>query len=326
MDSILCVPRLGHLWTRLTRNRTTSGAGDMPEGWDLDNTLLSGLGIGLFETMRYVYTEAPSFERFERWILEANGGAIAPERIARLNAALAGGLPAGDPLPEPVLSAGDLAFFEEHGYVILHDAVPSQVFTAAERAIWEAVGGDPQHPDTWYGGPQGHSIWVPLLRHPALGAARESRRISGAFAQLWKRTDLWPTIDQTGFNPPERGGWQFPGPHLHWDMSLERPIHFGLQGILYLTDTGADQGAFTCVPGFHRHIEEWLAALPPDADPRREDLRALGPEPIAGRAGDLIIWHHALPHGSSPNRSRLPRIVQYLTLRPTTWPYARGWR
>lgn len=326
MDSILGVPRLRHLWTRLTQGRTTPGATATSEGWDLDNTLLGGLGIGLFETMRYVYAEAPSFEQFERWILEANGGAIAPERIARLNAALAGELPPGGPLPEPALSAADLAFFEEHGYVILHDAVPPEVFTAAERAIWEAVGADPERPDTWYRGPQGHSIWVPLLRHPALNAARESRRIVAAFSQLWGRSDLWPTIDQTGFNPPEREGWRFPGPHLHWDMSLERPIHFGLQGILYLTDTGPEQGAFTCIPGFHRRIEEWLAALPPDADPRLVDLRPLGPVPIAGRAGDLIIWHNALPHGSSPNRTRKPRIVQYLTLRPTTWPYARQWK
>jgi ectoine hydroxylase-related dioxygenase (phytanoyl-CoA dioxygenase family) len=29
-------------------------------------------------------------------------------------------------------------------------------------------------------------------------------------------------------------------------------------------------------------------------------------------AGDLIIWHHALPHGSSPNTSTVPRVVQYI--------------
>ena len=66
-----------------------------------------------------------------------------------------------------------------------------------------------------------------------------------------------------------------------------------VQGVLYLTDTAANQGAFRCVPGFHRRIETWLKSLPSGADPRREDLEKFGAVPIAGRAGDLIIWHQA---------------------------------
>ena len=38
--------------------------------------------------------------------------------------------------------------------------------------------------------------------------------------------------------------------------------------------------------------------------------------PVAGKAGDLVIWHSALPHGSSPNSSDRPRIVQYITMSP----------
>ena len=34
-------------------------------------------------------------------------------------------------------------------------------------------------------------------------------------------------------------------------------------------------------------------------------------------AGDLIIWHKALPHGSRPNSAKRPRIVQYLSMYPT---------
>jgi ectoine hydroxylase-related dioxygenase (phytanoyl-CoA dioxygenase family) len=48
--------------------------------------------------------------------------------------------------------------------------------------------------------------------------------------------------------------------------------------------------------------------------------------PIAGRAGDLVIWHHALPHGSSPNRAERPRIVQYLKMHPTGWTHHETWR
>ncbi|MGZ0787900.1 phytanoyl-CoA dioxygenase family protein [Pseudomonas saponiphila] len=37
---------------------------------------------------------------------------------------------------------------------------------------------------------------------------------------------------------------------------------------------------------------------------------------MAAKAGDLIIWHHALPHGASPNRGTLPRMVQYINFYP----------
>ncbi len=90
---------------------------------------------------------------------------------------------------------------------------------------------------------------------------------------------------------------------------MKTPIPFGTQGILYLTDTPPEQGAFTLVPGFQRWGEAWLAQLPRGADPRRQDLYALGPRAIGGRAGDLIIWHQALPHGASPNRGTRPRLV-----------------
>jgi ectoine hydroxylase-related dioxygenase (phytanoyl-CoA dioxygenase family) len=79
------------------------------------------------------------------------------------------------------------------------------------------------------------------------------------------------------------------------------------------------------VPGFHRRLTDWLSGLPPDADPRTQDLRSLA-TPIAGRAGDLIIWRHELPHGSSPNRAERPRIVQYMTMRPSNWEQNPVWK
>ena len=48
------------------------------------------------------------------------------------------------------------------------------------------------------------------------------------------------------------------GPHLHWDVSVKTPIPLGTGGILYLTDTPPEQGAFTLVPGFQRWGEAWL--------------------------------------------------------------------
>lgn len=318
----LGILHLKRFWSRAIASR--SGYADPGEPAP-DNVLLCGLHLGTHETASFLLESAPDFAAFEAWVLAINGGAIAPERMDRINAALAGRLRPGTPTAA-ALTAEDLAFWNEHGYVVLHDAVPSRQCEDAARAIYDFMGVDPANPDTWYANPRGHSIWVPLLRHPAFQANRESPRIHAAFAQLWGRTDLWPSIDQGGFNPPEKPGWSFPGPRLHWDVSIAQPVPLGIQGILYLTDTAPDQGAFTCVPGFHRRLARWLETLPPGADPRDHTvLDRLGAIPIPGRAGDLILWHHALPHGSSPNRSPRPRVAQYLKLSPTHFDVNPVW-
>jgi hypothetical protein len=321
--SALGIPHLESLLAR-----TRAGTPGTPADWVADNTLLDGLGLGLRETLEYLLSQRPALAQVEQWILERNGGSVPAALVARINAAIAGEISDNDrdtSFLEPALTPEDLAFWDENGYIILHDAVPEEGRRAAELAIYEFLGVKPDDPQTWYGGPQGASIWVPFLHHPALVANRHSPRIHSAFAQLWRRRDLWVTTDQCGFNPPERPGWQFPGPYLHWDTSLNQPMPFGTQGILYLTDTAAGQGAFQCVPGFHRKIADWLQSLPPELDPRGVDLSAQAVR-IAGRAGDLVIWHQFLPHGSSPNRSARLRVVQYINMRPSDWEYDAVWK
>ena len=41
-------------------------------------------------------------------------------------------------------------------------------------------------------------------------------------------------------------------------------------------------------------------------------------ESVPGNAGDLIIWHSALPHSNSSNTTDQPRIAQYITMNPVT--------
>jgi Phytanoyl-CoA dioxygenase (PhyH) len=314
---IVGVPYLRVMWARMQAAR--AGDAQPPEAavWEKEVTVMRGLELGLHETVAYVCQHAPSFAEFERWVLERNGGSVDADRAARINAAVGGEPPACEDVAERVLSADDLAFWDEQGYVVVRDAVSPEQCAAAAAAICEYLGADLDDPATWYGRRNGHSIWVPLLRHPALSANRHAPRVRGAFAQLWGRSDLWVTVDQSGFNPPERRDWAFPGPHLHWDTTLVPPVPFDVSGILYLTDTAAEQGAFRCVPGFHHRIDAWLRALPAGADPQKQDLEALGAVAIPGRAGDLVIWRGALPHGASPNRTGRPRVVQYITMHPS---------
>lgn len=317
--SVVGIARLERFWERVTRHQPRTD----PRDWGAERVLMDGLGLAVEETLQYLAVQQPTLNEFEQWILERNDGHIEPLRIERINATLNGQDYSNEiklKLTEiedhpPVFTANELEFWEEHGYVLLHDAISPTACRAVEAAIWEFLGMDRDDPESWYV-PSDHGIMRQFFHHPALEVARRSQRVHKAFAQIWDTSDLWMTVDRVSFNPPERASWEFTGPHLHWDTSLTVPVPFGVSGLIYLTDTEANQGAFTCVPGFHRRIDQWLSELPSGADPRKQDLHSLSAMPIAGKAGDLIIWHKALPHGSRPNTVAHPRIVQYLSMHP----------
>lgn len=306
-------------------------AGDaLVEEWNIDTALLDTLGLGIEQCFIYLYNDNRSFEEFEQWVMQLNNGKVPLLKIERFHTLLQSGAEkdwGSSGLTENVLSEADLAFWEKNGYVIIHDAITPGQCQDTEALIWEYMGLDKNDPSTWYKEHKDrHGIMLQLFQHPTLEANRQSPRIRKAYEQLWGHTDLWVNTDRVGFNPPETDHWKFPGPDLHWDVSLVLPIPFGLQGILYLTDTEAEQGAFTLVPGFQHRIETWINSLPPGADPRCEDLHALGSVPLAGKAGDFIIWHHALPHGSRPNRTQKPRIVQYINWQPVNREIKHEWK
>jgi hypothetical protein len=292
-----------------------------PEEFRRDRVVLHVLGIALEDAARFL-PSASTYEQFEAWVIEQNGGAIDPERLSIVNAIVSGTeydekwrshLRSIDAM-DPVLNSTDIDFWRANGFVVLHDAVSVEAWRAAADVVWSSIAASPEDPDTWYGHQNRQGIMVQVFRHPALEANRRSTRIHKAFAQVWGTSDLIVTTDRCGFNPPERPGFQFPGPRLHWDLDLSRrPLAVGVQGILYLADTAAEQGAFTCVPGFHTRLESWLDSGP--ADPQQQAARWDG-TPIAGRAGDLILWDQRLPHGSRPNRASKPRIVQYIEMYP----------
>lgn len=245
---------------------------------DVVKTLLAGLRLNVLETLRYLHMERPSYAQFEAWVWERNTGELEKASLNRLRRALAGeavGAEVGKLDHIEGLSAEDLAHWDEHGYVILRNAISPEAAEIAEMAVYDFLGMDRDDPKSWYRGSLGHSIWVPLLRHPALEVNRRAPRIHKAHAQLWGREDLWVTIDQVGFNPPERKNWPFPGPHLHWDATLAEPHCFELQGILYLADVAEDQGAFSCVPGFHRTLKQWLKSIPADVNVHDHARRTL---------------------------------------------------
>ena len=298
-------------WARKTMRSQEPEPGGMA-----DRILLDVLGLGIEQAIGHLGRARPDFDGFADWVV-ATAGPPDPEKIARYNAWVAGlsvpeatarELAAIDAMA-PVLGADDLAQWDCLGYVVLRRAIEPDEATAVEALLWRLLDARADDPSGWYG-PRTNGIMIQHFQHSALEVARRSRRIHKAFAQLHGTSDLWPSTDRMGFNPPEHEGYRFPGPHLHWDMSLAAPRPLMTGGILYLTDTDANQGALQVVPGFHHRLDGWLAEIG-EADPRRIDLSAEA-VPIPARAGDLVIWRHELPHGASPNTADRPRMVQYV--------------
>ena len=252
-----------------------------------------------------------ALDRFEAVVT----GAPAPEGVRRRIEALEA--------TDPVMGEDELRAWDEDGYAIVPAVITPEEARNLADVVWTHVGADPQDPATWR--LTDHGIMVQLFQHPALTPARNSPRLLKAFAQIWGTADLWTSLDRVGFNPPVRPGVAFPGPRLHWDISLVPPVIFQVQGMIYLTDTTTEQGAFEAVPGFHKRIDAWLESLGEGVDPRSVDLSAEARR-IAANAGDLIIWHSALPHGASPNTGDHPRLAQYVTQYPASLRLADHWR
>lgn len=327
----LHVPGLYGYWSRTMAALNGKSTGHDPES-HRDRLLLHVLGLGLEQTAQYLSQNQPAFADFEAWIVQTAG--LPPNSaIARLQ-----NLHHGTALPHDVsslfenvnnmpevLSEEDMLHWSEHGFVILHNAVPDADCEMAAQTIWDALDAREDDEASWYH--KGHAnIMVQLFQSTAFEKNRRSLRIHKAFAQLWGTADLWATTDRCSFNVPEKPGHVFQGPDLHWDVSLQQPVPFATQGVLYLTDTPPEQGALTLVPGFHRRLAAWLDGLPDNVNPREQDLHALGSMPVGGKAGDLVIWHQALPHGSRANRGRKPRIVQYINMLPSHLQIHEAWR
>jgi hypothetical protein len=317
---------LKRYWSKAMLKRANLiNTGNYRDEGHIDKILLYALGLGLEQTVKYLFNTAPEFDEFEDWIIKTAGRPQA-DTIERFNSLFSHDKSKSAQIIPQVLSDEELKFFDQHGYIIIKNAVSKTDCDRTIAALCNFIDIDRNDPSTWYNANQGkQGIMVQLFQDPIMQKNRASVKIREAFEQLWQRTDLWAYADRVGFNPPETKGWKFPGPYMHWDVSLKLPIPFGLQGILYLADTEENQGAFTLVPGFQNRIDDWIHSLPAGTNPRNEDLHALGSKPIAAQAGDFIIWSNALPHGSSPNANTKPRFVQYINYAPADPVIAEEW-
>ena len=299
------------LWERTQHQNNKAATGGKATGnWEEEIKLLEQLGKGMEETIRYLYIQQPAYESFVEWL--DMGKSSTGEVEERME--------------EDVLTADDLDFWNENGYIVVRNAITRKQAADTADAIWQHLGASPADPATWYKPHEDmRGLMVTFYHHPTLEANRKSPRIRRAYEQVYGTTDIRRNMDKVSFNPPENHNYAFMGSPLHWDTSLQLPIPFRLQGLLYLTDTDAVNGAFHCVPGFHNSIGDWMAGLPENVDPRSEAIATLEPIPVTGNAGDFVIWHQALPHCATANKGNTPRLVQYFTYLRNDTPEQEVW-
>lgn len=300
------LPALSALWESNVKQRSASGV-----AWQRQVRALSRLGIPMETALQVLHQQQPSWEAFQAWLQERSRPMTATSSAAP-NAS--------------VLSQEQRQFWDENGYLVLRGAASRAQCEAACQAIWEFLGADANQPASWYRDHPGkRGIMLDFYDHPALDANRELALVRSVCEQLYGTQAIYPAIDKVGFNPPEGHAWHFLGSPLHWDASLCLPMPFQLQGLLYLGDCDAHEGAFHCVPGFHKRLPQWLADVPQGVHPRQWALQDLRPVAVPGQAGDVVLWHQALPHCATPNHGSRPRMVQYLTYLPDTIEVQAAW-
>src|SRR5918994_247682 len=191
-----------------------------------------------------------------------------------------------------ILSGDDKRFFAENGYLTVPEAVPQSNLEAAVEAICAFLWVDRNNLHTWHRLDLGHNGIVPLHHSQAFWDNRQHPRVYEFFVEILGVRELWVTMDRASFKPPFRSEspTRRDDSPLHWDRDPYDAKGSWAQGLLYLTDTATDQGAFQCVPKIHRLADRWTSKLDEDdflVPKKKIDESEIVKVP--GRAGTLIL-------------------------------------
>jgi hypothetical protein len=200
----------------------------------------------------------------------------------------------------------DLEQLRRDGYTVVEGVAGPELIEPLLALAQEASGVVLDDPSTW--DPERPEL-LELTGDPAQWALRQHAPVYGAFCRLYGERELAVSQDRLGVKVPGKRGMR-----IHHDVEPHAPPAT-LGGLVYLTDTPAERGAFRCVPGIFREWDAWLARHPEATvavvDPEGHDVVA-----VPGRAGDMVVWDVRLPHANGENLADAPRVVQYVTMFP----------
>jgi Phytanoyl-CoA dioxygenase (PhyH) len=203
------------------------------------------------------------------------------------------------------------------GWLVVPDVVSKAHCEAVIDALCRFIKVDPNDPATWQNYlKQGHGI-IPLHHAQALWDVRQLPQLHAIFSAIYGTEKLWVTLDRGSFKAPSRlHEPAFEMNPVHWDSDPRTQRELAVQGLIYLTDTPPEQGAFAMVPQLYRELDAWLATPRSDAEIRRPDVSGYPLRPLGGAQGSLVVWHRRMPHTSLANDTERPRLAQYVTMAP----------
>ena len=211
------------------------------------------------------------------------------------------------------MSPEQQAFYAEHGYLHLKGLLSpeeaadyrARIHALAERqgetdATWDSVKGDTsiQH---------SHDVH---FRDAAFTRLLVDERITGIAADAIGSGNVQLHHNKMFIKPPEKGS-PFP---MHQDYPyFPHREHSMIAMILHFDDAPVERGCLCVYPGTHK-----LGPLPSiGADHHLPEaiFPISGATPIPSEAGDAIVTHYLLVHGSGVNVSDQPRTTLLIQLR-----------
>jgi len=218
------------------------------------------------------------------------------------------------------LSAEEVAFFKENGYLIKRGILDPALMARARATMW--AGAPPQlkrdDPASWIGPFHEKSEAQDSVRFGYTWKYRAPGKEPWMVNLLPKNPIVWGSAEQLlgeGTLPEPTGvrgiysilpeGDVPEQPYrCHVDQHL-----FNLGIVAYIDNVPPNGGGFTVWPGSHRVFYPTFATeytfTPTDA--AQTAVAAVQQQPYVdcyGEAGDVVFWHHRLGHSAGHNRSR----------------------
>ena len=75
-------------------------------------------------------------------------------------------------------------------------------------------------------------------------------------------------------------------------------------------------GGLQIISTLFKQLESWLEGRPKGRSRMLEEKVDFEVINVPSKAGDLVIWDTRMAHGTSPNRTTVPRFAQYLSTCP----------
>ena len=213
-----------------------------------------------------------------------------------------------------MLTTEQIAFFQEHGYLILKNLIDPEIVDEWRAQVWEHFGSSFETPETW---PNDYEIqgftFSPLFGHLPVMQEVTEQLGGGQFFTGGGGSPIikWPKPEEA-WSMPKDGHIDAYGAVAGWSP-------FMVGATTYLYDAEPKGGAFIFWPRSHYSTHKYFLQYPEQIDGSfydiegwnwdvLSDLSPEGPREFIGAAGDVVLWHAFLCHTGSENIRSVPRF------------------